>query len=85
MDVAYSDGHSPYDWKAMSVHESGDDWDPQHELVPIRKSEWEQLKWTEDNRPNNLDIPDAYDDTQLFDQVEEDYRTRNENGMNPYL
>jgi ABC-type sugar transport system substrate-binding protein len=85
MSVAYSDGHSPYDWKKMSVHESGDDWDPQHRLVPIRKSEWEQLKWTENNRPNNLTIPDAYDDTALFDQVDEDYRQRNQNGANPYL
>lgn len=85
LSVAYNDGHSPYDWKAMSVHESGDDWDPQHHLVPIRKSDWNQLKWTEDNRPNNLDLPDEYDDTGLFDQVEEDYRTRDQNGMNPYL
>lgn len=85
LSVAYGDGHSPYDWKKMSVHESGDDWDPQHRLVPIRKDEWEQLKWTEDNKPNNLSIPDAYDDTDLFDQVDEDYKTRNENGANPYL
>lgn len=84
-NVAYSDGHSPYDWEAMSIQESGDDWDPQHELVPIRRSEWEQLQWTEDNRPSDLDIPDAYDNADLFDEVEEDYRTRNENGNNPYL
>ncbi|WP_239640855.1 sugar ABC transporter substrate-binding protein [Haloferax sulfurifontis] len=85
MSVAYSDGHSPYDWKAMSVHESGDDWDPQHRIVPIRKSEWEQLKWTEDNKPSNLQIPDAYDDEALFNQVDEDYKQRNQNGKNPYL
>lgn len=85
LSVAYSDGHSPYDWKAMSVHESGDDWDPQHELVPIRRSQWEQLQWTEDNKPNDFEVPDAYDDQELFDQVEEDYRTRNQNGNNPYL
>jgi len=85
LDVIRADGHSPYDWTKMSVVESGDDWDPQHRLIPIRKDEWEQLKWTEDNRPNDLDIPDVYDDGALFDEVDEDYRTRNRNGNNPYL
>jgi hypothetical protein len=83
--VAYGSGHSPYDWKKMSITESGDDWDPQHLLVPIRKSEWNQLQWTESNKPNNLTIPDEYDDKALFDEVEQDYRQRNENGSNPYL
>ncbi|WP_211313446.1 sugar ABC transporter substrate-binding protein [Halarchaeum salinum] len=85
MSVAYNDGHSPYDWKLASVHESGEDWDPQHELVPIRKSEWNQLKWDDSNRPNGLSVPDAYDNADLFDQVAEDYHQRNMNGSNPYL
>jgi len=83
--VAYSSGHSPYDWEKMSIEESGDDWDPQHLLVPIRKSQWNQLQWNEENKPSSLAIPDVYDNKELFDEVEQDYRQRNENGMNPYL
>ncbi|WP_336337155.1 sugar ABC transporter substrate-binding protein [Haloarcula brevis] len=84
LDIAFSDGQSPYDWEAMSYELSGDDWDPQNLLVPIRQEDFSQLLWTEENRPSNYEVPDVYDDTELFDRVEEDYRERFENGLNPY-
>ena len=84
LDVAFSDGSSPYDWEAMSVEESGDDWDPQNLLSPIRQEDFSQLLWTEENRPSGYEVPDAYDDTTLFDEVEQDYRDRFENGNDPY-
>jgi ABC-type sugar transport system substrate-binding protein len=84
LDIAFSDGSSPYDWEAMSYEESGEDWDPQNLLVPIRQDDFSQLLWTEENKPSNYEVPDVYDDTELFDRVEEDYRERFENGQNPY-
>jgi ABC-type sugar transport system substrate-binding protein len=84
LDIAFSDGESPYDWEAMSYEESGEDWDPQNLLVPIRQEDFSQLLWTEENKPSNYEVPDVYDETELFDRVEEDYRDRFENGQNPY-
>ena len=84
LDVAFSDGQSPYDWEAMSIEESGDDWDPQNLLSPIRQEDFSQLLWTEENRPSNYEVPSVYDDTELFDEVEQEYRERFENGANPY-
>jgi len=84
LDIAFGDGSSPYDWEAASIEESGDDWDPQNLLVPIREDDFSQLLWTEENKPSNYSVPDDYDDDELFDQVEQDYRTRFENGDNPY-
>ena len=84
LDIAFSDGSSPYDWEAMSYEESGEDWDPQNLLVPVRRDDFSQLLWTEENKPSNYEVPDVYDDTELFDGVEEDYRERFENGQNPY-
>lgn len=84
LEVAFSDGNSPYDWEAMSIQESGDDWDPQNLLTPIRKEDFSQLLWTEENRPNDYEVPSEYDDADLFDKVEQDYRERFESGKNPY-
>jgi hypothetical protein len=68
----------------MSIEESGDDWDPQNLLSPIRQEDFSQLLWTEENRPSNYEVPSVYDDTELFDEVEQEYRERFENGANPY-
>ena len=84
LDIAFGDGSSPYDWEAASIEESGDDWDPQNLLVPIRQEDFSQLLWTEENKPSGYSVPDAYNDTALFDEVEQDYRTRFENGNDPY-
>ena len=84
LDVAFSEGESPYDWQAMSVEESGDEWDPQNLLSPIRREDFSQLLWTEENKPSNYSVPSEYDNADLFDQVEQDYRERFENGANPY-
>lgn len=84
LDVAFSDGTSPYDWEAVSIEESGDDWDPQNLLTPIRTEDFSQLLWTEQNKPSGYSVPEEYNDTELFDEVEAEYRQRFENGANPY-
>jgi hypothetical protein len=84
LDVAFSEGESPYDWELMSVEESGDDWDPQNLLTPVRRADFEQLLWTDENRPSGYEVPSEYDGQALFDEVEQDYLERYENGENPY-
>ena len=69
LNTIWSDDSSPYDWDLMS-RTTGDGWDPQNELVPIRKKEFSQLNWTEDNKPDGYSLPDVYDDSSLFDEVD---------------
>ncbi|WP_159101010.1 sugar ABC transporter substrate-binding protein [Halarchaeum acidiphilum] len=82
LSVAYSDGKSPYDWKKMSRTLNPDGWDPQNKLVPIRKDEFNQLNWTESNKPSGYSLPDAYSESGTFDDVEQRYAKHHE--TDPY-
>lgn len=77
LDSVFGSEQPPYDWKQMSVIEAGEDsWDPQNRLVPIRKDDFEQLLWTQDNKPSGYELPDEYDDTAAFDDIESRYEDR---------
>lgn len=82
LDSVFGSGDSPYDWKKMSVVESGEDaFDPQNKLVPIRESDFFQLLWTEENKPSGYSLPDEYGNADAFDEVEQTYE---EQWSDPY-
>ncbi|MFC6823705.1 sugar ABC transporter substrate-binding protein [Halopelagius fulvigenes] len=77
LDAVFGSEDPPYDWKKMSVVESGEDaFDPQNKLVPIRKSDFYQLLWTEDNKPSGYSLPEEYNQSKPFDEVEQTYADR---------
>ena len=68
------EGEAPYDWEKMSVVESGDDWDPQVDLQPIRRDDLEPLLgWTQDTKPAGYSLPAVFDDERAMDEVERLY------------
>lgn len=71
LDMIYNSDETPYDWAKMSVVESGEDgWDPQNSMTSIKQDEFEVLRWTEDNRPDGYEVPDVYDDTEMFENFD---------------
>jgi len=73
LEVAYSNGKSPYDWKKASRTLNPEKWDPQNKLVSIRKEDFNQLNWTKSNKPSGYSLPKAYDDKSKFDAIDETY------------
>lgn len=74
IDAVFGSGSAPYDWKKMSVVEAGEDsWDPQNTLTPVRKSDLNQLLWTDKNKPSGYSLPEEYDNSGKFDKIEKTY------------
>ncbi|WP_254279989.1 methyl-accepting chemotaxis protein [Haloarcula marina] len=71
------DAEMPYDWRKMSVVESGEGWDPQIEMQPIRQSDLtDLLGWDRSEKPAEYAVPDALRDDRALDAVERTYATQ---------
>ena len=76
-------GETPYDWRKMSVVENPDSWDPQNKLEPITETQMRDiLSWTEDNRPSDYELPDAFKDGSQKEEVRQRYADQFQN--NPF-
>ncbi|EJN57946.1 sugar ABC transporter substrate-binding protein [Halogranum rubrum] len=75
---AIFEGETPYDWKKMSVAESGkDSWDPQIDMQPMNRADMgEVLDWSDSNKPNNYSLPEAYTDQEAQKQITDLYKNR---------
>jgi len=76
-------GPTPYDWKKMSVAESGADaWDPQIQMGPIRRKNLSGLlAWQKKDKPDWYSLPDVFGNEQAMQDVERLYE--NHHQMNP--
>ncbi|EJN57950.1 sugar ABC transporter substrate-binding protein [Halogranum rubrum] len=77
-NTAIFDGETPYDWKKMSVVESGkDSWDPQIDMQPMDKAELKKvLAWKEKDKPDGYSLPSAYSDGAAQEKVTKLYKDR---------
>ncbi|MCT9098110.1 sugar ABC transporter substrate-binding protein [Haloarchaeobius sp. HME9146] len=74
------EGETPYDWKKMSVAASGDDWDPQIRMEPIRKTDLKSLlDWEESNKPSGYTLHEVFDDEAAMDEVAQTYEQQLQN------
>lgn len=79
MELIY-EGDTPYDWEKMSVVENPDSWDPQVPVVPITPQLQEDvLGWTEDNRPDGYELPEAYTGGEEQEEVRQMYEDHYQN------
>lgn len=68
------EGEAPYDWELMSVTENPDSWDPQNQLVPITPElQRDVLGWTDENRPDGYELPEAYTGGSAQEEVRQRY------------
>jgi len=73
-EMIYEGETTPYDWELMSRAESGDDWESQNGIQPITPEQFKQeLLWDEQSRPEGYELPDSYNDTDLFEEVTQWY------------
>ncbi|MFB6179762.1 MAG: substrate-binding domain-containing protein [Halorientalis sp.] len=78
---AIFEGQTPYDWKKMSIAESGKDgWDPQIDMQPMdEKDIKEVLDWKDKDKPNNYSLPGVYTDSGKQKQTAQLYKDRFKN------
>ncbi|WP_239639076.1 sugar ABC transporter substrate-binding protein [Halorubrum aidingense] len=76
-DAIFS-GETPYDWKKMSVVESGEDaWDPQIDMQPMNLDDMKTvLDWKEEDKPNGYSLPGAYTDSAAQEETTQLYADR---------
>ena len=74
-------GKTPYDWKKMSIAESGkDSWDPQIDMQPMNKSEMKKvLAWKEKDKPRGYSLPKVYTDSAAQQKITRLYKKRFKN------
>jgi len=83
-ETIYQGESTPFDWEKMSVVEAGEDsWDPQLSVTPMRFEDLQQvLTWTEENKPDDYELPSVYRDSTQIDKVEQMYADHfNENPL----
>jgi len=80
-NAAIFEGSTPYDWKKMSVAESGEDsWDPQIDLQPMNEADLKQvLDWKDEDKPNGYSMPGAYTDQAAQEEITQLYKERFQN------
>ncbi len=73
-EAIFSD-ETPYDWKKMSVVESGEDaWDPQIDMQPMNLDDMKEiLDWEEDDKPSDYSLPGAYTDSAVQEETTQLY------------
>lgn len=71
-------GETPYDWKKMSVAESGEDaWDPQIDMQPMSLEDMKLvLNWQDEDKPNGYSLPDVYTDDDVQAETAQLYQDR---------
>jgi hypothetical protein len=71
-------GETPYDWKKMSVVESGEDaWDPQIDMQPMNLDDMKEvLDWKDDDKPSGYSLPGAYTDSAVQEETAQLYQDR---------
>ncbi len=71
-------GETPYDWKKMSVAESGEDsWDPQIDLQPMNEKDIKEvLDWKDTDKPDGYSLPSAYTDSGAQQEISQLYKDR---------
>lgn len=72
------EGKTPYDWKKMSVAESGEDgWDPQIDMQPMNLEDLKLvLDWSDDKKPDGYSLPSAYTDQSAQSEITKLYENR---------